>query len=84
MAQERGMPIGILNLGGVRGDEMFFKNLPIGQQGEAGVRIEQATDKVLPGLVDQLKRTGFHGHNAGSNASDAQHTNSGVFKDMLS
>ena len=83
-AQERGMPIGILNLGGVRGEEMFFKNLPVGQGGEAGVRIEQATDKVLPGLVEQLKITGFQGHNEASNPSDAHHTNSRVFKDMLS
>jgi NAD-dependent deacetylase sirtuin 4 len=58
-AKERGMPIGVLNLGGVRGEEAFFQNLPIGQVGESGVRIEMPTDKLLPGLVDQLKRNGY-------------------------
>lgn len=78
------MPIGILNLGGVRGEEAFFKNLPMGNQGEAGVRVELGTDNVLPGLVDQLRRTGFaHAKNDVGN-SDGKHTNSRVFKDMLS
>ncbi|KAG9247295.1 DHS-like NAD/FAD-binding domain-containing protein [Calycina marina] len=82
-ALERGMPIGILNLGGVRGEELFFQNLPIGQKGEAGVRAEQASDRVLPGLVEQLRRTGFHGHK--EHQSVAQHLqNNTPFKDMLS
>ncbi|KAF4635995.1 hypothetical protein G7Y89_g2085 [Cudoniella acicularis] len=79
-AKERGMPIAIVNLGGVRGEEAFFQELAVGQQGEAGVRVEMKTDKLLPGLVEQLRRTG---HDA-SNPVDDQHTNSGVFKDMLS
>jgi len=84
-ARERGMPIGILNLGGVRGEDAFFQDLPMGQKGGAGVRIEMGTDKRLPGLVDQLKRTGFT--QSKSDASDPaheRHTNSKVFKDMLS
>jgi len=82
-AKERGMPIGILNLGGVRGEDAFFQNLPIGQAGESAVRIEMATDKVLPGLVEQLKRTGF---SAAKNeaSTDEGHKNSSVFRDMLS
>lgn len=85
-AQDRGMPIGILNLGGVRGEELFFKGLPIGQKGEAGVRAEQATDKVLPGLVDQLKRTGFEYHkHEHQNSTNVHHQhNNTAFKDMLS
>jgi len=82
-AQEQGMPIGILNLGGVRGEEMFFKNLPGGQQGEAGVRVEMGTDKILPGLVNQLRRTG-QAHLHKSEGSIEEHSNSRVFKDMLS
>lgn len=58
-AKERSMPIGILNLGGVRGEELFFKDLSPSQQGESGIRIEIATDKVLPGLVEQLKCSGI-------------------------
>jgi hypothetical protein len=82
------MPIGILNLGGVRGEDAFFKDLPVGQVGEAGVRVEFAIDKVLPGLLEQLKRTGFehtHTHSHDNVDSDEEKvTNIGVFKDMLS
>lgn len=85
-AQERGMPIGILNLGGVRGEEAFFKSLPKVQEGEAGVRVDMGTDKVLPGLVDQLKESGYAHFYRGDNATatDVQQVNSRIFKDMLS
>ncbi|KAH8595711.1 DHS-like NAD/FAD-binding domain-containing protein [Bisporella sp. PMI_857] len=84
-AQERGMPIGIMNLGGVRGEEIFFKNLPTAQQGEAGVRIEQPTDRVLPRLVERLNRVGFKVHrHEESDSEDVQHRHKSVFKDMLS
>ena len=84
-AKERGMPIGVLNLGGVRGEEAFFRDLPMGQRGEAGVRVELGIDKVLPSLVEQLRRTGSEYPRAHHSASVGdQATNSGVFKDMLS
>ena len=83
-AKERGMPIGILNLGGVRGEEAFFQDLTGTQQGQLGVRIELATDKVLPGLVDQLKRTGFTQQRDDASVTAEETTNSRVFKDMLS
>ncbi|CZT03628.1 related to sirtuin type 4 [Rhynchosporium agropyri] len=84
-ANERGMPIGILNLGGVRGEDAFFQSLPMGQSGEYGARIELATDKVLPGLVDQLRRTGYNQHKShGSEGVPEEQPNRGVFKDMLS
>jgi NAD-dependent deacetylase sirtuin 4 len=85
-ALERGMPIGILNLGGVRGEEVFFQNLPVDSTGEAGVRLEFPTDKVLPMLVDQLQRTGFVKATGVDvpKTRDEQHDNSRMFKDMLS
>ncbi|KAL3428120.1 sir2 family protein [Phlyctema vagabunda] len=85
-AKDRGMPIAILNLGGVRGEELFFQNLAPGQNGEYGVRIEMATDKILPGLIDQLKRTGFENLSSthSSHAASERHKNSRIFKDMLS
>lgn len=84
-AKERGMPIGILNLGGVRGEELFFKDLPPGQQGETGVRAEVAADKLLPDLVAQLKRLGFErSTTADAAAPEGGYNNSVVFKDMLS
>lgn len=84
-AQDRGMPIGILNLGGVRGEDAFFQELPVTQGGEAGVRIELATEKILPGVVEQLKKTGFSRPSKEIlDAAAEGHTNSRVFKDMLS
>ena len=84
-AKERGMPIGVLNLGGVRGEDVLFENMPMGQKGEAGVRVELGTDRVLPGLVEQLRRTGFeHTHKHSVERAEEQSMNSGVFKDMLS
>ncbi|KAE8451236.1 hypothetical protein EG329_004400 [Mollisiaceae sp. DMI_Dod_QoI] len=85
-AIERGMPVGILNLGGVRGEEVFSRNMPIGHGGEAGVRVELPTDKVLPKLVDQLRRTGFSKSPEVdiSNTTDEQQVNNKIFKDMLS
>lgn len=84
-AQERGMPIGILNLGGVRGEDAFLQELPVAQSGEAGVRIELGAEKVLPGVVEQLKRTGVSQPSKKIlDAAGEEHTNSKVFKDMLS
>jgi len=85
-AKERGMPIGILNLGGVRGEDAFFQDLPGSQQGESGVRIEMGTDKILPELVDQLKQTGLARQPKvdSSQTAEERNTNSRVFKDMLS
>ncbi|KAI9755577.1 MAG: DNA-directed RNA polymerases I II and III subunit RPABC2 [Chaenotheca gracillima] len=50
-AQERGMPLGILNLGGVRGEGEFFKP----EHGVGRVRVEMKADEVLPSVVEQLK-----------------------------
>jgi len=83
-AKERGMPIGILNLGGVRGEDAFFEHLPMGQRGEAGVRIELSTDKVLPGIIEQLRRTGFVQRADGLAIAEEKRNNSLVFEDMLS
>ncbi|TID20838.1 NAD-dependent deacetylase sirtuin-4 [Venturia nashicola] len=53
-AKERKMPIGILNLGGVRGEEAFFKDM--GDTGEA-VRISEYADKVLPEVIKIVEET---------------------------
>lgn len=84
-AKERGMPIGIINIGGVRGEEAFFQELPVGQRGEAGLRIELGTDKVLPNLVEELRRRGFSESTTGASGhTHGEHSSNGVFKDMLS
>jgi NAD-dependent deacetylase sirtuin 4 len=54
-AKEQGMPIGILNLGGVRGEEAFFKDVGAANgEGEA-VRISEYADKVLPAVVNVIE-----------------------------
>ena len=54
-AKERNMPIGILNLGGVRGEENFFSDLSPSNDGEMGIRCNESADKLLPMVVEDLK-----------------------------
>lgn len=60
-ARDRGMPIAIINLGGARGEEVFFHDQLNDQNGGAGVRIEFETEMILPQLVAHLKRNKFSG-----------------------
>ncbi len=56
-AKERNMPIGILNLGGVRGEESFFADIDSANAGELGVRCSESAEKILPKVVDNLRGT---------------------------
>jgi NAD-dependent SIR2 family protein deacetylase len=58
-ARERGMPVGILNLGGVRGEGEFFEDTKGCM--EKGVRLDMDVNKVLPKLVESLDRMGWRG-----------------------
>ncbi|KAF2785835.1 DHS-like NAD/FAD-binding domain-containing protein [Melanomma pulvis-pyrius CBS 109.77] len=53
-ARENGMPIAILNMGGVRGEEAFFAHVPEGNTGRAAVRCSEDADKILPQVVKIL------------------------------
>lgn len=53
-AKERNMPIGVLNLGGVRGEEGFYTGLAANNDGSAGVRCSESADKILPAVVQNL------------------------------
>lgn len=53
-AQDRGMPIGVLNLGGVRGEDKFFANVAEANDGADAVRCSVSAEKVLPALVEVL------------------------------
>lgn len=57
-ASDRTMRIGILNLGGVRGEEGFFKGIPIGNTGSLAVRVNQKADLILPEVVKVLEESG--------------------------
>lgn len=80
-AKDRGMPIAIVNMGGVRGEEAFFSDLALDQHGEQGVRVETSTDELLPALVRELKA---HPEPGTLTENNAPRENSSMFKDMLS
>lgn len=82
-AKDRGMPIAIVNMGGVRGEEELFGDLNPNQHGEQGVRIELSTDEVLPALVAQIRSEAVQ-HPLDLSRTSGSLENSGVFKDMLS
>lgn len=82
-AKDRGMPIAIINIGGVRGEDQLFTGLSPSQAGEEGVRVELSTDELLPGLVSLLRKDHVVGPERPSMDSPAL-TNSSAFKDMLS
>lgn len=54
-ARDRGMPMGVLNIGGVRGEEAFYEGLGEGNTGEEGVRCSERADLLLPELVDRMR-----------------------------
>jgi len=54
-AQDNGMPIAILNLGGVRGEEKFFADIKPGNIGQAAVRSSQNAETILPTVVEALE-----------------------------
>ncbi|TFB02102.1 NAD-dependent protein deacylase SIR4 [Trichoderma ghanense] len=84
-AKDRGMPIAIVNMGGVRGEEQFFADVKPGQAGELAVRVEVSTDDVLPALVSQLRQRLASGSlPIGAPLGNHERENSSLFKDMLS
>jgi hypothetical protein len=76
------MPIAIINMGGVRGEEQFFTDLDPSQQGDRAVRTGLSTDELLPQLVSELRQTIVDNSPISSTAGPLE--NSGVFKEMLS
>jgi len=55
-AKDQGMPIGIANLGGVRGEEQFFADV-VGSDntGKQAVRCAHSTEKTLPEVVKMVQ-----------------------------
>ena len=76
------MPIAIVNMGGVRGEDLFFSHLDPTQAGGQGVRVEMSTDQLLPALVSELRkdRAAAMSDSGAVTAAPRDH----VFKDMLS
>ncbi|KAK3191742.1 hypothetical protein K4F52_002166 [Lecanicillium sp. MT-2017a] len=82
-AKDRGMPISIVNMGGVRGEDVLLGGLNPNQAGEQGVRTELLTNELLPVLVRELRKEAAE-HGVHAPAPDAARQNSSIFKDMLS
>jgi NAD-dependent SIR2 family protein deacetylase len=57
-AHEQGMPIGILNNGGVRGEEGFFADVGEGNTGRQAVRCTGHAEVVLPKVAGIMERMG--------------------------
>ncbi|CAK7215701.1 hypothetical protein SCUCBS95973_002567 [Sporothrix curviconia] len=84
-AKDRGMPIAIVNMGGVRGEDVFFAELDGRQPGSEGVRIEMPTDTVLPPLVEELHRIAPKGaYERVGGVLGAGQVDPALFRDMLS
>ncbi|KAF4123124.1 Sir2 family [Geosmithia morbida] len=83
-AADRGMPIAIVSMGGVRGEDSLFGRDLLGshQIGEEAVRTELATQDLLPALVSHLRKQGHDHTTAGGEPVTLE--GHGVFKDMLS
>lgn len=82
-ARDRDMPIAIVNIGGVRGEDELLEALDPNQHGEKGVRVELPTDELLPALVTQLRsEAAQHSHDLPGPSRPLE--NFGGFKDMLS
>ncbi|KAK0630653.1 SIR2 family histone deacetylase-like protein [Bombardia bombarda] len=84
-AKDRGMPIAIVNMGGVRGEDILAAELDPQQSGAQGVRVEMSTESLLPTLVEELRRSKPKGVDAMPAAAVLPFaSNTAVFKDMLS
>jgi NAD-dependent SIR2 family protein deacetylase len=84
-ALDRGMPIAVVNLGGVRGEDALFSHLDPNQPGSRGVRAEISTDSLLPALVKELSRPApQETRKVLSNIATPQSGGASLFKDMLS
>lgn len=57
-ASQLDLPIGILNIGGVRGEDAFFEHVDTSNKGEVAVRCQGRAEEILPQLVHELETRG--------------------------
>lgn len=82
-AKDRGVPIAIVSMGGVRGEETFTADSQDGQGGAQVVRIDMSTEHLLPELVKSLRQSPPEPRVADESAR-LENVEAGFFKDMLS
>lgn len=66
-AKEQGMPMGFVNLGGVRGEEQFLSEMPAHSDGRDGFRVSRSLEELLPLVAERLGQrlaTGAHSSTA--------------------
>ncbi|EGS17710.1 putative NAD binding protein [Thermochaetoides thermophila DSM 1495] len=78
-AKDRGMPIAIVNIGGVRGEEVFFADVSPDQPGSQGARVEMSTEELLPALVQELRGVS----SSSSHVVSTERSEGSVFRNML-
>lgn len=83
-ALDRGMPVAVVNMGGIRGEDHFLHGLDWKQTGETRVRVEWSTDQLLPPLVERLRKVSSAAAPGPASEFGAERKNHDVFKDMLS
>ncbi|KAF5234867.1 hypothetical protein FAUST_7403 [Fusarium austroamericanum] len=83
-AQDRGMPIAVISMGGIRGEDKFFGDMDPNQRGEQGVRVALSTDDLLPALLSALRNDVAPAEAPRKASLQASIANPGIFKDMLS
>ncbi|TGJ86128.1 hypothetical protein E0Z10_g2624 [Xylaria hypoxylon] len=83
LAKDQKKPIAIVNIGGVRGEDVLFVDLDPNQQGNQGIRVEISTDELLPTLVEQFRSSNVQTTREAPNYV-VKTQGASVFKDMLS
>lgn len=83
-AQDRGMPMAVVNIGGVRGEDAFFAHMDPRGTGAQGLRVEMSTQELLPALVDVLRQTASKTQRNPGSPSIPPRDGDSAFKDMLS
>jgi NAD-dependent deacetylase sirtuin 4 len=83
-AKDRAIPIAIVNIGGVRGEETFFADLDPLEKGARGARVEMSTDVLLPALVEQLRQSSSVQSAQKADTHNVEEHGASVFKDMMS
>jgi NAD-dependent deacetylase sirtuin 4 len=58
-AKDNGMPLGVLNLNGIRGEADFFAGIDEANIGDKGVRCSESSEEILPALVEELESSGM-------------------------
>ena len=83
-AKERGMPLAIVNIGGVRGEDQLVTDQITTMHDGSIVRVELPISELLPALVSKLRAEPPNPGNGSSILDSPEDKSSSMFKDMMS